>query len=80
MRWCQRGSVPGVMIRCSRGLFGGIRDSAAGTARSVGSSRGFGLALRKTATCWRSTGISVFFDADDPADSVSQDSMAAANR
>ncbi|MFE2992578.1 hypothetical protein [Streptomyces sp. NPDC059262] len=70
----------GVTIRCSRKAFGSILDNAANTARSVHSSRGFGLARRKSATSWRSTSISAFFDADDLASSTSQDSTATANR
>jgi hypothetical protein len=80
MRRWQRSSVPGMTIRCNRNLFGGIRDNAANAARSAHLSRGFGLARRKTVTSWRSTSISAFFDADDPANSASHDSTATANR
>jgi hypothetical protein len=80
MRRCQRSSVPGVTIRCRRKPFGSIRDNAASTARSVHSSRGFGFTRRSTATSWRRTSISAFFDADDRASSASQDSTATANR
>lgn len=80
MRRCQRSSVLGVTIRCSRNAFGSILDNAASTARSIHSSRGFGLARSKTATSWRSTGVSASFGADGLASSTSQDSTAAANR
>jgi hypothetical protein len=55
-------------------------DNAASTARSVHSSRGFAFARCSTATSCRSTGISVSFDADDLANSTSQENTATANR
>jgi hypothetical protein len=42
--------VLGVTNRCTRSIFGMARTSAANTARSAQSRRGFGLALRSTAT------------------------------
>jgi hypothetical protein len=54
-RRCQRKIVPGVTNRCPHSIVGRARTSAAKTARSAQSRRGFGLALRSTATSWRST-------------------------
>jgi hypothetical protein len=69
-----------VTIRCGRRPFGSTRDNPARRARSVHSSRGLGFARRSTATSWRRTSISAFFDADDRASSASQDSTATPNR
>jgi hypothetical protein len=80
MRLCQRSSVAGVTIRCSRRLFGSIRGNAASTARSVHSSFGFGVVRRNTATSCRSTRISAFSAACDLVNNASHDSTATANR
>jgi hypothetical protein len=49
-RRCQRRIVPGVTNRCTRSIGGRARTSAANTARSAQSIRGWGLALRSTAS------------------------------
>jgi hypothetical protein len=49
-RRCQRRIVPGVTKRCPRSILGRAQTSAANTARFAQSGRGFGLALRNTAT------------------------------
>jgi hypothetical protein len=64
--------VPGVTSRCARNLPGRSRISAAITARSAQSSRGRGWVRRSTATSYRSTKISAFFDADDRPSRTSQ--------
>ncbi len=77
---CQRSNVPGVTIRCPRGVFGRIRASAASTARSGQVIIGFGFARRRIATSWRSVSISASFDAEDLARSASQDSTVTSSR
>jgi hypothetical protein len=52
----------------------------ASIARSIQSIRGFGFLRRSTATSWRKTSISTFFDADDLASSASQDSTRTVKR
>jgi hypothetical protein len=52
----------------------------ASIARSIQSIRGFGFLQRSTATSWRKTSISTFFDADDLASSASQDSTRTVKR
>jgi hypothetical protein len=64
-RRCQRRIVPGVTKRCLRSIVGKARTSAANTARSAQSKRGFGLALRSTVTSWRNTSSSTSLDADE---------------
>jgi hypothetical protein len=66
-RRCQRNIVPGVTNRNSPGAFGSNRTNAANIARSAQSRRGFGLALRNTATSWRRTSSSTSLDADERA-------------
>jgi hypothetical protein len=46
--------------------------SAVSTARSAQSSRGWGLTRRSTATSWRKTSNSTFFDAEDRPNSYNQ--------
>ena len=69
----QRNSEPGVTIRWLRSVLGRSLDNAARTTRSVQEIFGFGSVRRSTATSWRNTSISVFFNACDRADSASQD-------
>jgi hypothetical protein len=64
--------VPGVTRRYWRRGRGSSRMSAASTARSAQSSRGWGLARRNTATSWRRTSSSTFFDAEDRPTNHSQ--------
>jgi hypothetical protein len=71
---CQRNNVPGVPIRWARSAFGSIRASAARAARSGQDRRGPGLFRRSTATSCRNASIFASFDAEDRANSASQDS------
>jgi hypothetical protein len=72
-RRCQRRIVPGVTNRCPHSICGNLRTSAANTARSAQSRRGFGFALRSTTTSWRSTRSSTSFDANHPGQEVQAD-------
>ena len=90
------GRSPAWLVRRRRGPPGGqagvAPDSAlcgqwcfddlvrASIARSIQSIRGFGFLRRSTATSWRKTSISTFFDADDLASSASQDSTRTVKR
>ena len=71
-RRCQRRIVPGVTKRCFRSIVGNARTSAANTARSAQSKRGFGLALRSTMTSWRRISISMSLAAVLRASNLSQ--------
>jgi site-specific DNA recombinase len=71
-RRCHRNTVAGVIRRWPRSAAGRRRISAANTARSAQSRRGFGLVLRSTATSWRRTRSSTSLDDDARGSSVSQ--------
>jgi transposase len=69
---CHRKIVAGVTIRCLRQNGDSNRVRAANTARSAQDSRGLRTWRRNTATSWRSTRISAFFDCALRASSPSQ--------
>jgi hypothetical protein len=64
--------VLGVTIRCGRQVWDSSRASAANTARSAQDRRGLLTWRRSTATSWRSTKISAFFDVELRANSPGQ--------
>lgn len=61
-----------VTIRCTWPAWDSNRISAANTARSAQDSCGLLTWRRSTATSWRSTRISAFFDRELPASNPSQ--------
>jgi hypothetical protein len=69
---CTNPTLIGVTIRCNRHAPDSNRVNAANTARSAQDSRGLLTWRRNTATSWRSTRISAFFDFALRASSPSQ--------